>query len=371
MTDLLIVVLFFGGVALFALFVIGTLIEAAKKDGPDRPATKPKRHDASLPSWGYEGEAKSDLPALLVPGNWGGRGKDYRRAPFAVIDLETTGFSAGQDRVVEVAVVRIDRDGRILSEWSTTVNPVTARGAEDIHQLTSAELASSPRFEEIADELLAHLSGAVIAAHNYSFEDRFLRAEFQLAGIEIDRMPALCTLQLARRAFPHFRKHTMDHCCKELNITNPMKHSALGDTLATVQLMGAALPLVPRPTFTVAPLPYRTIETTCVAPRGVPAGETGVVQPGQPEIAEPMKPDTIHRELCADGFAPTSNYPHGFELHAADDGIVTVSCVSTDPDIAEREAKRMAKSLRDLGYIARMGRQDGVPRVTVRSFGEA
>ena len=45
-------------------------------------------------------------------------------APFAVIDVETTGFSpAAGDRVVEVAIARVDAQGRIHDEYATLVNP--------------------------------------------------------------------------------------------------------------------------------------------------------------------------------------------------------------------------------------------------------
>ncbi|MGO2058637.1 MAG: exonuclease domain-containing protein, partial [Candidatus Corynebacterium faecigallinarum] len=41
---------------------------------------------------------------------------------FAVVDIETTGFS-NHDRVIEVAVVHADADGTVTGTWSTLVNP--------------------------------------------------------------------------------------------------------------------------------------------------------------------------------------------------------------------------------------------------------
>ncbi|WP_297006582.1 exonuclease domain-containing protein, partial [uncultured Corynebacterium sp.] len=42
--------------------------------------------------------------------------------PFAVVDVETTGFT-NRDRVLEVAVVHADADGTVTGTWSTLVNP--------------------------------------------------------------------------------------------------------------------------------------------------------------------------------------------------------------------------------------------------------
>lgn len=42
---------------------------------------------------------------------------------FAIVDLETTGLSPKKDRVLELAVVRVDRGGNVVDEWSTRFNP--------------------------------------------------------------------------------------------------------------------------------------------------------------------------------------------------------------------------------------------------------
>ncbi|MCB2411537.1 hypothetical protein LGT39_01575, partial [Demequina sp. TTPB684] len=43
---------------------------------------------------------------------------------FAVIDLETTGFAYnGADRICEVGVVLLDREGHREHSWTTLINP--------------------------------------------------------------------------------------------------------------------------------------------------------------------------------------------------------------------------------------------------------
>jgi DNA polymerase III epsilon subunit-like protein len=62
--------------------------------------------------------------------------------PFAVVDVETTGFSPRvHDRMLEVAVVRLAPDGALEDEYATLLNPGRDMGATDVHGLTAADVA--------------------------------------------------------------------------------------------------------------------------------------------------------------------------------------------------------------------------------------
>src|SRR5262249_5526380 len=122
---------------------------------------------------------------------------DLGRVPggFAVIDVETTGLSPGRDRVVEIAVVRTDRHGRVVDEWATLINPSGRVGAAHIHGITVADVRAAPRFADVAGELVARMAGNVVVAHNAAFDVAFLRAEFERAGWPMPAVPVLCTLE--------------------------------------------------------------------------------------------------------------------------------------------------------------------------------
>lgn len=71
--------------------------------------------------------------------------------PFAVVDVETTGFEARcRDRIVEIAIVRLAPDGTVLGEWSSLVNPERGPGATSVHALRGEDLLGAPRFANIA-----------------------------------------------------------------------------------------------------------------------------------------------------------------------------------------------------------------------------
>ena len=75
----------------------------------------------------------------------------YRNAEYAVIDLETTGYSPKHhDRVVEVGIVRIDPDGNRLREYCTLINPHRDMGATHVHGISATDVAGAPAFRDEA-----------------------------------------------------------------------------------------------------------------------------------------------------------------------------------------------------------------------------
>lgn len=161
------------------------------------------------------------------------------RVPFAVLDLETTGFSPRLgDRVAEVAVVLVDDAGRVEDEWCTLVNPERDLGPQRVHGIAAADVALAPTFDRVAPDLLRLLAGRVLVAHNAAFDTRFLRAELGRAGVvaAIDPLACLCTQQLASRHLTGSRG--LAACCAEVGVVHDGVHSALGDARATAGLLG-------------------------------------------------------------------------------------------------------------------------------------
>jgi hypothetical protein len=132
---------------------------------------------------------------------YGGDGPGFEvEAPFAVVAIATTGFSpANGDRVVEIAVARVDEHGRISDEYATLVDPGRDVGPLFVHGISNLDVRNAPTFADIAGEILDRLDGCVVVMHDGAFVERFLEAEFARADIELPLAPALCSQWLARR----------------------------------------------------------------------------------------------------------------------------------------------------------------------------
>jgi DNA polymerase-3 subunit epsilon len=148
------------------------------------------------------------------------------------VDVETTGSSPARERVTEVGVVTVDRDGAALrvTEWSTLVNPGVPIPAQ-IQWLTGISnemVRGAPRFGEIAPALFDRLQDAVFVAHNARFDYGFLKAEFARAGLAW-RAPTLCTVRLSRLLYPNRGPHSLDAIIARFGLEGGERHRALGD----------------------------------------------------------------------------------------------------------------------------------------------
>ena len=173
---------------------------------------------------------------------------EAHRGLFAVLDLETTGLRPEEgDRVVEVAVALVRPDGTVVDEFATLVHPgrnglagAVDTGPVHIHGISPDDVGRAPTFAQVAPELLRRLDGAVVVAHNASFEERFLAQEFARAGYEDLRFRSVCTLLWAREsmATPDHRLATV---VAAAGIPFPAQHTALGDVRATAALWPSLL----------------------------------------------------------------------------------------------------------------------------------
>ncbi|MFI6159068.1 exonuclease domain-containing protein [Micromonospora haikouensis] len=191
---------------------------------------------------------------LFAFGSAGGSGGvDLGDAPFVVVDVETTGLSSRSDRIVEIALVRVE-GGRVVDEWATLIDAGRDPGPTFVHHITADMLSGAPTFADVAGDILSRLDGAVAVAHNARFEEGFIAQEFARAGIDTAPLPAVCTLRLARQvlAAPNFQ---LVSCCAAYGIELHDAHTALGDTRATAQLLIRLLAEAPALRFPSVPVP--------------------------------------------------------------------------------------------------------------------
>ncbi|MDP9738081.1 exonuclease domain-containing protein [Curtobacterium sp. 260] len=166
-----------------------------------------------------------------------------RRMPsapaFAVIDVETTGLSPQRDRILELAIVRLDHAGSIVDEWVSRFDPEGPVGATHIHGIRDEDVVGQPRFAESAETVVAALSGLAVVAHNARFDLAFLRSELTAAGWRPPWIASYCTLDASRAYLPDLERRRLVDCCWSAGIRLDGAHSALGDARAAAELLRA------------------------------------------------------------------------------------------------------------------------------------
>jgi len=155
---------------------------------------------------------------------------DLSNARFAFLDLETTGLSPWfGDRICEVGVV-ITEGKRIKQQYQQLLNPESplSPGAASTNGLTDAELASAPRFVEVADAVVGLLKDAVVVCHNAQFDVQFLDSEFKRLGREIQIPNLIDTLNLARQFFD-LPSYSLLSIAEAFHVPMANSHRALDD----------------------------------------------------------------------------------------------------------------------------------------------
>jgi len=155
---------------------------------------------------------------------------------FVVLDVETTGLDPATDRIIEIAMVRTDEYANPLGYWSSLVQPSQPITNSEIHGITDEDVAKSPTFAEIVDEVVSRIDGQVIVGHNVSFDVSFLENEMTRANRQMPQKPTVCTLQESHYFLPALEQRRLRDCVSILGITPDAEHRALPDAVLTTTL---------------------------------------------------------------------------------------------------------------------------------------
>ncbi len=157
-----------------------------------------------------------------------------------LVDLETTGANPVEDRITEIAVLRVE-GGAVVERWQSLVNPGRRIPAliQRIIGITDEMVADAPSFAELADPVRALLRDAVLVAHNARFDYGFLRNEYLRIGQAFDAS-VLCTVKLSRALFPQHHKHGLDALIERHGFTCDARHRAMGDAEVLWQFLQLA-----------------------------------------------------------------------------------------------------------------------------------
>jgi DNA polymerase III subunit epsilon len=160
--------------------------------------------------------------------------------PIVMLDFETTGLSpeAG-DRITEVAALRI-ADGRVVERFVSLVNCGVRIPSfiVDYTGITQQMVDSAPPVEEVVPALIDFIGADTLAAHNASFDDKFLRAEGLRQGLDCRHGGLVCSLKLSRRVFPGLQSYKLGQLSRTLGIAFKSRaHRAEADAEVTAELL--------------------------------------------------------------------------------------------------------------------------------------
>ncbi|EET58239.1 DNA polymerase III, alpha subunit, Gram-positive type [Marvinbryantia formatexigens DSM 14469] len=203
--------------------------DAYKEDHPE--VTKDELKKISHPFkvlYGVEGYLVDDLQKLVTNSK-----NQAIESTCVVFDLETTGFSPTQNRIIEIGAVKVE-NGEITDRFSTFVNPQVPIPFR-IEQLTSINdnmVMDAPTIEQVLPEFLDFVGDAVLAAHNASFDVSFIEENMRRLGLWRD-FTYVDTVALARVLLPQLNRFKLDTVAKALHVQLQHHHRAVDDAECT------------------------------------------------------------------------------------------------------------------------------------------
>jgi len=162
--------------------------------------------------------------------------------PIAFFDLETTGLDISKDRIVEIAVLKIDPGGRkdSLHMYLNPEMPIDPR-AIAVHGIRDEDVADAPTFSQIARNLADFITGCDLAGYNCNrFDVPMLAEEFARANVDIDlKHRKIIDVQVV---FFKKEQRTLSAAYK-FYLDREMRnaHTAEADTEATYEILKAQL----------------------------------------------------------------------------------------------------------------------------------
>jgi DNA polymerase-3 subunit alpha (Gram-positive type) len=181
--------------------------------------------------YGVEGYFVDDVKGLIQ--NDKGQNID---SEYVVFDIETTGLSPTNNRIIEIGAVRI-KDGKIQDTFSEFVNPEVPipYTITKLTSITDAMVKDAPTIEVILPKFLEYIGDASVVAHNAAFDTGFIHENAKRLGLVFDST-IVDTMTLAHILLPELGKYTLDRLCKQFGVVNEHHHRACDDAAATAEI---------------------------------------------------------------------------------------------------------------------------------------
>ena len=159
--------------------------------------------------------------------------------PICFFDLETTGTNPGKDKIVEIAVLKIDINNQ-KKEMVWRVNPECPipDEASSVHGITDEMVKDQPIFKQISKEIYNFIEGCDLGGYNIDkFDLPLLVEEFIRSGIDVSSFVKVKTVDVQTIFFkkePRDLSSALKFYC---NKDHGNAHTALDDTIATYEVL--------------------------------------------------------------------------------------------------------------------------------------
>ena len=207
------------------------LWKAEKSRRKEAGEEDPDKQDFFKVIYGVEAYLVDDLKEIVTNDKGQGLEED-----FVVFDIETTGFSLVNNKIIEIGAVKVSR-GEITDRFSAFINPEVPIPFE-IEKLTGIRddmVMDAPKIDVVLPQFLEFCKDTILVAHNANFDMSFIMENCDKMQIPHD-FTYVDTVGIARVLLPGQAKHTLDAVAKTLGVSLENHHRAVDDAEATAEI---------------------------------------------------------------------------------------------------------------------------------------
>ena len=156
---------------------------------------------------------------------------------YVAFDLETTGLSSRNDRIIEIGAVLM-KNGTEVDRFQTFVDPgrKLEKKIVELTGITDEMLKGAPQIETVLPQFLEFVGNRVLVAHNSDFDTGFIRAECIRQNLPYT-FTAADTLIFSQNMLPQLNKFKLDIVANALSLPEFNHHRAADDALTCGLIM--------------------------------------------------------------------------------------------------------------------------------------
>lgn len=168
----------------------------------------------------------------------------FEAEDIVVFDVEATGVDPTRDEIIQIAGLRLGRDGKAKAEFKRLLKARRSVGdSYKVHKISDALLQQEGQEpEEVLREFCAFAAGSVIVGHNVTYDLSILGSELARLGL-----PPLAyrryydTLDIFRRFYPNLPNHKLEYLGEFCHVSHRSTHDAMDDVCATAEILVYAI----------------------------------------------------------------------------------------------------------------------------------
>lgn len=159
-------------------------------------------------------------------------------ATYVIYDIESTGLSANYHEIIEIGAVKMVK-GIEIDRFSELIKPSRPipRKITEITSISDEDVEHARSIDEVLPEFVAFIDGAILVAHNATFDNSLVYHQMKRLGLFEQEFPTIDTLQFARVAYNEkIKLFGLKYVAKALRVELEQHHRALSDAKTTANI---------------------------------------------------------------------------------------------------------------------------------------